>query len=274
MWGPARVDGVSQFPIYRDLGVGIWQTKLSWRDVATRRPARPDRPVRSRLRVARGARRGDRRRRARHGIAVSLLVMRTPAWANGGRVGPLGAALAARLFADFLTAAARRYPGVRHWMIWGEPTKASNFQPLRPDRGRRAARARGAATARASTRACSIAAYGALQGRRPGATVVIGGNTFTVGTVSPLPLDPGAAAARRPAAADGPLRPQPVLRPAPAALAGPARPRLRRLRRPRHAGALARPLPARRGRAGEAQAVPVRDSASRPTTRTSSSTSS
>jgi hypothetical protein len=30
IWGPVRVDGVSQFPIYRDLGAGIYQMELHW----------------------------------------------------------------------------------------------------------------------------------------------------------------------------------------------------------------------------------------------------
>ncbi len=34
IWGPVEVNGVSQFPIYRDLGVGIFQMGLSWAAVA------------------------------------------------------------------------------------------------------------------------------------------------------------------------------------------------------------------------------------------------
>ena len=33
IWGPVQVDGVSQFPIYRDLGVGIFQIRLGWDSV-------------------------------------------------------------------------------------------------------------------------------------------------------------------------------------------------------------------------------------------------
>ena len=42
-----------------------------------------------------------------------------------------------RDFATFMAAASRRYPQVRHWMIWGEPSKAARFQPLVPSAGRR-----------------------------------------------------------------------------------------------------------------------------------------
>ena len=45
IWGPARVDGRSQFPIYRDLGVGIYQAKLDWSEIAPYRPGRPTVPA-------------------------------------------------------------------------------------------------------------------------------------------------------------------------------------------------------------------------------------
>ena len=38
-------------------------------------------------------------------------------------------------YADFLVAAARRYPSVRFWIIWGEPTRAGTFFPI-PSRTR------------------------------------------------------------------------------------------------------------------------------------------
>jgi hypothetical protein len=41
IWGPIQVRGKSQFPIYRDLGVGIYQMTLSWNEVAPRGPADP-----------------------------------------------------------------------------------------------------------------------------------------------------------------------------------------------------------------------------------------
>ena len=76
----------------------------------------------------------------------------TPAWANGGRGDAVGAQ-AARDFADFAVAASRRYPGVRHWMIWGEPSKARDFSPSCPLGPPADARDSGAA--RASMRASS-----------------------------------------------------------------------------------------------------------------------
>jgi hypothetical protein len=37
------------------------------------------------------------------------------------------------MYADFAVAAARRYKRVRLWMIWGEPDRGANFQPLPPN---------------------------------------------------------------------------------------------------------------------------------------------
>jgi len=180
IWGPATVAGASQFPIYADLGVGLWQANLAWKQVATRRPEHPTDPddpayawppeLDAALADA-----------GRHGIEVSLLVMRTPSWANGGR--PARWAPTSSLdYSRFMTAASRRYPTVRHWMIWSEPTKASNFQPLRADHGRRL-RGKGLRGPRKYARMLD-AAYVALKRVRR-SNLVIGGNTFTVGTVSP-----------------------------------------------------------------------------------------
>ena len=38
IWGPVTVNGVSQFPIYKDLRAGIYEALLPWNEVATRQP--------------------------------------------------------------------------------------------------------------------------------------------------------------------------------------------------------------------------------------------
>ncbi len=181
IWGPAVSDGVNQFPIYRDLGVGIYQVALNWDSIAPTRPADPRDPADPAYRwpseVDFAAAEAPR-----HGIRLSMLAMYTPAWANGGR-SPAWAPTDSRDYADFLEAAARRYPGVRLWMIWGEPSKAGNFQPLTPDRGRRL---KGEATRGPRLYARLLdRAYGRLKAlnRR---NLVIGGNTYTAGDVRPL----------------------------------------------------------------------------------------
>jgi len=171
IWGPATVEGRSQFPIYRDLGVGIYQTTLNWSKVAPRRPARPRDPADPAYHwpedltfVTNEAR--------RYGIRVSLQLIYSPPWANGGR-SPQWAPRP-RAFANFATAAARRYRSIRFWMVWGEPSRQPNFMPLPPNRP---------TGPRIYSRILD-AAYVALK-RVRGRNVVIGGNTFTSGDVRP-----------------------------------------------------------------------------------------
>ncbi len=181
IWGPVTVDGVSQFPIYADLGAGIFQYTLFWSSVAPTRPLDPSNPadpayqwpVELDQAITEGRKRG---------IKVALTLMGAPPWANGGREFRWAPDHPSD-FAIFATAAARRYPGIRHWMIWTEPTKAQNFQPLDPDDGK----ALTSEKLRGPRKYAEIldASYGALK-RESKANLVIGGNTFTVGTVAPL----------------------------------------------------------------------------------------
>ena len=110
------------------------------------------------------------------------MVSGAPGWANGGRE-PRYAPKDPSDYADFVTAAAKRYPAVHHWMIWGEPTNASNFQPLADDRLRPLRGARLAGPKRYAR--ILDASYAALKQVSP-RNLVIGGNSFTVGTVTPL----------------------------------------------------------------------------------------
>ena len=85
--------------------------------------------------------------------------------------------------ANFAVAAARRYPGVHHWMIWGEPSKASRFQPLVKATGRHLSQ-RQKRGPRLYARMLD-ASYAALK-RENRRNIVIGGNTWTGGEVVPL----------------------------------------------------------------------------------------
>jgi len=180
MWGPIEIDGKSQFPLYEELGVGLLQWRLDWVDVAARRPARPRDPSDPAYtwpsEIDRAVSEGRR-----HGIGVSLAVMGTPPWANGGRASRW-APRRPRDYADFLAAAARRYPSVRHWMVWIEPTKSENFQPLAADGGR-PLRGRALRGPRLYARMLD-ASYAALK-RVNRRNKVIGGNSYTTGTVTP-----------------------------------------------------------------------------------------
>ena len=172
IWGPTKVNGVSQFPIYRNLGVGIFQMQLSWNQVAPTRPTDPGDPADPAYRWPREvdfAIRAGRRSR----IRVSLMVHGAPAWANGGRSSEW-APVNARDFAAFARAAARRYRGVHLWQIWGEPSRQKNFKPL----------PRFEATGPRRYARILDAAYASLK-RQSRRNLVIGGNTFTTGDVSP-----------------------------------------------------------------------------------------
>jgi hypothetical protein len=172
IWGPTQVDGVSQFPIYNDLGVGIYQMSVAWDAVASRRPRRPTDPHDTAYRWPPEVGFAIREAR-RYGMRVALLLGGTPRWANGGRP-PAWAPRRPDDFADFATAASRRYPRVRLWQIWGEPSRQDNFRPL----------PRFESTGPRRYARLLDAAYSALK-RRNRRNLVIGGNTFTTGDVSP-----------------------------------------------------------------------------------------
>ncbi len=188
IWGPLEVGGVSQFPIYRDLGAGIYQMNLRWSEAAPAKPARATDPSDPAYRwpadVDYALREGQR-----HGIAVALQVANTPPWANGGREARWAPARPSA-YADFVEAAARRYPGVRHWMVLGEPSRGDNFQPLTPERrseGNPSPATMGPEQRRAPRLYARLldASYSALK-RVSRRNLVIGGMTFTTGDISPF----------------------------------------------------------------------------------------
>jgi hypothetical protein len=182
MWGPIERDGVSQFPVYADLGVGIWQTTVRWDEVAPTRPANPRDPADP---AYHWPARIDRAlsEAAPFGIKVSVMLIGAPGWANGGKAWN-HAPTRPREWGDFAEAASRRWPAIRRWVIWSEPSKAENFQPLAPDNGKPLRTARQKRGPRLYARMLD-ASYARLK-KVSRANLVIGGNTFTVGTVAPL----------------------------------------------------------------------------------------
>lgn len=182
LWGPVTHNGILMLPIYKDLGVGLLQLSVRWDQVAPTRPANPrdpdDRAYRWPTEVDEAVRQARR-----FGYRVSLLVSGAPRWANGGR-DHRWAPRDPRHYADFLEAAAKRWPSVDHWMIWGEPTKPENFQPLARDRGkplRTTAQLRGPRIYARLLDAAYVRLHSIDSSNR-----VIGGNSFTTGTVRPL----------------------------------------------------------------------------------------
>jgi hypothetical protein len=181
-WGPTQVGGVSQFPIYDDLGVTIFQMSISWAQVAPTRPRDPRDPHDPAYAWPADADYAISQARA-HGMRVLLMLTQAPPWANGGHT-PEYAPDRSRDFADFVRAAARRYPAVHDWMIWGEPSRSANFKPfVEQPYGAPMTRAR----RRAPERYARLldAAYGQLKAQRR-SNRVIGGNTYVTGEVRPM----------------------------------------------------------------------------------------
>lgn len=162
MWGPWLVHGVSQFPIYRDLGVKTFEIQLHWDSTAPTRPAAPTDPSDQAYAWPSDIAGAISQARLYH-IAVLIQITGAPRWANGGNA-PNHAPPTPGDFGAFAAAAAREYPGVHLWMIWGEPSRRANFIPQDPGRYAR----------------LLDASYGALKSASR-ANVVIGGNTFTGG---------------------------------------------------------------------------------------------
>ncbi len=122
IWGPP-----SKFATYHRLGAGIYEVALSWAGVAPTRPRHAtdlhDPAYRWPAALDRAIAQGRR-----DGIRLMVEIEWSPSWANGGH-GSNWAPLHPDQFAAFATAAARRYPAVHLWEIWGEPSEAMNFMP-------------------------------------------------------------------------------------------------------------------------------------------------
>ena len=182
IWGPVTRNGKSQFPIYRDLGAGIWQGDLVWRTIAVRRPAHPTNPKDPAYRWPAALNQAVKQAK-KYKIRIALLAMSTPAWANGGKTREWVPDNISD-YTNFLTAAARKYPSVKLWMIWGEPSRRPNWQPLIPETpGATSLTDRQAIAPRYYARVLD-ASYGALKAVRR-SNLVIGGNTFTAGDITP-----------------------------------------------------------------------------------------
>ena len=175
IWGPVALPGgQSAFPVYHRLGVNVFQVDLNWADTAPTKPVdarNPNDPAYhwpAELASAVSA-------AAHYGISLCFLVQDSPRWANGHRI-PSWAPTRAADYGNFLVAASRHYPSVRHWMIWGEPNRdgAYDFKPMprnSPVGPRRYA-------------LLLNAAYHALKGVSP-RNIVIGGDTWSFGVVEP-----------------------------------------------------------------------------------------
>jgi hypothetical protein len=181
IWGPGVVNGVSRFPVYRDLGTRVYEDKLSWSAVAPTRPRHATDPrdpayiwpteVAAALAEAQ-----------RYHIQVALEIIGAPPWANGGK--PWNwAPHNPQDYANFAIAASRRYPSVHLWMIWGEPSRSHNFEPLDPVKPFATKLNIHQRSAPHRYARMLDAAYGALKSVSR-SNLVIGGMTYTTGDIS------------------------------------------------------------------------------------------
>ncbi len=107
-------------------------------------------------------------------MEIAILIKSTPRWANGKQYpgfGPLDPQDAA----DFATAASKRFPSVRYWMVWGEANGGRGFMPMIP----------GDPTGPRNYAEVLDAVYGGLKAADP-SNIVIGGMTYTAGDVRPV----------------------------------------------------------------------------------------
>jgi hypothetical protein len=180
MWGPAIHDGASLFPKYRELGVRIYEDDLRWNSIASYRPHDARNPhdpayiwpaeVTQAVTEAK-----------RYHMQVALQIIGAPPWANGGK--PWNwAPTNPQDYANFAIAASKRYPSVHLWMIWGEPSRGHNFEPLDPVKPYAKLNVHQRSAPRRYARILD-AAYGALKSVSR-ANLVIGGMTFSGGDVS------------------------------------------------------------------------------------------
>jgi hypothetical protein len=183
IWGPLTYQGANQFPVYHQLGVQIYEMDLDWNQVAPTRPKHPTNPNDPAYTWPAGVSEALQMAAPFH-MQVLLQIGDAPAWANGGHSNAAWAPKNPQDFANFATAAARKYRTVKFWMVWGEPTRAGNFYPIR--KALPGERLSGAQLTAPHLYARILdAAYGALKAVRHSNTV-IGGDTYTTGVLDPL----------------------------------------------------------------------------------------
>jgi hypothetical protein len=180
IWGPGTLsagnaacptpDPCSAFPVYRELGVDVYQFELHFDEIAPTPPANPRDPADPAYRWPAAADQAVNEAAA-NGIQPVALIQYSPPWANGGQSKLWSPNPQA--FADFAFAASLRYPSIKRWLIWGEPIIGSNYLPM-PRKGRRGPRTYGKLV---------DATYTALKQASP-ANVVAGGSTVTLGVMS------------------------------------------------------------------------------------------
>jgi hypothetical protein len=178
IWGDVYRNGVNQFPIYRQLGVSIFEMDVDWATIAPRRPQNPANPNDPAYHWPAQIQQAITQANQFH-MRVLLQIIGAPPWSNGGHAWNWAPQPSA--FATFAGAVAHHYPGVHLWMIWGEPNRRPNFEPETAAKpGRQLDRAQQVAPHNYAQ--ILDAAYGVLK-RTSRRNLVIGGSTYTTGDI-------------------------------------------------------------------------------------------
>ena len=127
IWCPPTLAAVSQFPVFKDLGVGIVEMHLYWFEVARTRPSHARDPQDPAYRWPLAIDEAIQQA-AKYHMRIMLQVLGTPTWANGNRSFAWAPAHTSQL-ASFFTAAAKKYKSIHLWMVWGEATRARSSSP-------------------------------------------------------------------------------------------------------------------------------------------------
>lgn len=175
IWGQVDRNGASQFPLYRRLGVSVYEASLNWRLIAPTRPGHPGDPGDPAYHWPPQIQEAVTQAKRFH-MRVLLQIDFTPLWANRRRAEnspPVNPAD----YAVFAAAAAREYPSVHLWMIWGEPDRHANFSMTHKVAPAPNLTARQQAAPHAYARILD-AAYGSLK-HVSSRNVVIGGSTYS-----------------------------------------------------------------------------------------------
>lgn len=125
IWGQVYRNGVNQFPMYHQLGARIFEADLDWAQIAPTRPHQASNPNDRAYQWPVEIQQAITQAKRFH-MSVLLQIIFAPRWTNRGR-GPSYPPVNPADYAAFARAAARKYPSVHLWMVWGEPTRIPNF---------------------------------------------------------------------------------------------------------------------------------------------------
>jgi hypothetical protein len=156
------------FPELRTLRTRVWLAGVWWSQIAPTRPKNPRSPADPAYEWPASLDVAVKKARI-YRIEPVLYVNGFPAWSNGGR-DETWVTKNPRDYADFMAAAVARYPQVRRWVVFAEPSHILNFNP-QGGKGRRAPRLYAQLL---------DAAYRAMHAVRRD-VVVVGGNVHNAG---------------------------------------------------------------------------------------------